>query len=201
MDANSNQAALIRSDSVIPLSQRRFDWLFLGFFLLNFFFITYMVDLEQLMVPDPSHYQPPIWPPVAMINLVHSYGTAFDPLLMARPVWWKMTIWLDVAFYGPFYAFAIYAFVRGREWIRIPALFYSGMMFADVFIILGEEMNGPHAAPNLPVVVMLNLPWLLMPLLLTYRMRREHPFTRVLDLSSTDRISEPLAREPLSQRM
>jgi hypothetical protein len=109
--------------------------------------------------------------------MVHHYGQTYDPLLLARPQWWKMTIWLDVLFYGPFYALAIYAFIRGREWIRLPAIFYSGMMFAGVFIILGEEAAGPHAAPDFPLVLALNLPWLLMPLLLTLRMRPEHPFT------------------------
>jgi hypothetical protein len=51
------------------------------------------------------------------------------------------------------------------------------MLFADVCIILGEEIAGPHAAPNLPVVAALNLPWLLVPILLTLRLRREHPFS------------------------
>src|SRR5512143_73269 len=114
----------------LPFSRRRADWIFVGFFLLNLLFITYIVDIEQLIIPDPSHFQQPPWPPAAMINMVHWYGNAFDPLLMARPVWWKMTIWLDVLFYGPFYVFAVYAFVKGRDWIRIPAIFYSGMLFA-----------------------------------------------------------------------
>ena len=160
----------------IPFSQRRVDWIFVSFFLINLFFITYIVDVEQLIIPDPRHFQQPIWPPASMVEMVHSYGTSFDPLLMARPQWWKMTIWLDVLFYGPFYAFAIYAFVKGKDWIRVPAIFYSGMMFADVFIILGEEVAGPHATPHLPMVLGLNLPWLLMPILLTLRLRREHPF-------------------------
>jgi hypothetical protein len=109
---------------------------------------------------------------------------------MARPQWWKQTIWLDVIFYGPFYAFAIYAFLRGREWIRLPAIFYSGMMFADVFIILGEEIAGPHASPHLGIVVALNLPWLLLPLALTSRLWHEHPFS--YELKETER---PASRE------
>ena len=160
----------------IPFSQRRVDWIFVSFFLINLFFITYIVDIEQLIIPNPHHFQQPIWPPASMIELVHSYGSSFDPLLMARPQWWKMTIWLDVLFYGPFYVFAIYAFVKGKDWIRVPAIFYSGMMFADVFIILGEEAAGPHATSHLPMVLGLNLPWLLMPILLTLRLRKEHPF-------------------------
>ena len=166
-------------NKAIPFSQRRVDWIFVSFFLINLFFITYIVDIEQLIIPDPSQFQQPLWPPVSMVKLIHAYGSSFDPLLMARPQWWKMTIWLDVLFYGPFYALAIYAFVKGRDWVRIPATFYSGMMFAGVFIILGEEFAGPHAGPNFPFVLALNLPWLLMPIALTFRLRKEHPFAQL----------------------
>ncbi len=160
----------------IPFSRRKLDWIFVGFFLINFFFITYIVDIEQLVIPDPGNFQQPIWPPASMVKLVHWYGSSFDPLLMARPQWWKMTIWIDALLYGPFYAFAVYAFIRGRDWIRIPTIFYSGMMLAGVTIILGEEFAGPHATPHLPLVVGLNLPWLLTPIFLTLRMLRDHPF-------------------------
>jgi len=164
----------------IPFSQRKVDWIFVGFFLINFFFITYIVDIEQLIIPDPNNFRQLIWPPQSMVQLVHWYGSSFDPLLMARPQWWKMTIWVDVLFYGPFYALAIYAFIKGREWIRVPAFFYSGMMFMGVTVILGEEFAGPYATPYLPLVLVLNLPWLLMPIFLTFRLRKEHPFTREL---------------------
>jgi EXPERA (EXPanded EBP superfamily) len=162
--------------NVLPFSRRKWDWVFVAFFLINLYFVTYVVDIEQLIIPDPYHYQQPPWPPAAMVNLIHGYGQMYDPLVMVRPQWWKMTIWLDVLFYGPFYIFAIYAFIRGRDWIRTPAIFYSGMMFADVFIILGEEAAGPHAAPNLLFVLLLNLPWLLIPIFLTLRLQKQHPF-------------------------
>jgi hypothetical protein len=173
---------------VLPFHKRKLDWFFVAFFLINLCFITYIVDIEQLIVADPAAAVQPIWPPAPMLRLIHAYGQAYDPLLIARPQWWKNTIWLDVVFYGPFYVLAIYAFVRGKDWIRIPAVFYSGMMFADVFIILGEEIAGPHAAPNLALVLALNLPWLLVPLLLTLRLRREHPFAR--EMSETQMATE-----------
>ena len=162
--------------SPVPFSQRKVDWIFVSFFLINFFFITYIVDIEQLIIPNPDNFQQPFWPPPAMIQLIHWYGHAFDPLLIARPQWWKMTIWMDVLLYGPFYLLAIYAFIKGRDWIRVPAIFYSGMMFMGVTVILGEEIAGPHATPHLPLVLGLNLPWLLVPIFLTLRLRREHPF-------------------------
>jgi len=164
--------------STIPFSKRKADWIFVGFFLINLFFITYIVDIEQIIIPDPLHFRQPVWLTVSMVKLIHWYGSSFDPVLMARPVWWKMTIWIDSLFYGPFYAFAIYAFIKGRNWIRIPAIFYAGMMFTGVTVILGEELAGPHATPHLPLVLGLNLPWLLVPFLLTARLWKEHPFSR-----------------------
>jgi emopamil binding protein len=163
-------------DNVIPLRQRKYDWFFIGFFLINLFFITYIVDIEQLIISDPYQYTQPLWPPAPFVQMIHNYGNSLDPLLMARPQWWKDTIWLDVLFYGPFYIAALYAFIKGKNWIRIPAVFYSGMMFADVFIILGEEIAGSHATPHLLAVLMLNLPWLLIPLLLTIRLWHDKPF-------------------------
>jgi hypothetical protein len=169
------EAAMI--EDTVPFRARKADWFFVAFFLVNLFFITYIVDLEQLVIPDPSNFKYPAWPPVLFVDMVHSYAGSLDPLLLARPVWWKMTIWLDVLFYGPFYAFAIYAFIKGRDWIRIPAIFYAGMMFAGVFIILGEEYAGPHASPHFLRMLGLNLPWLLVPLLLVYRLHAASPFS------------------------
>lgn len=159
----------------MPLRRRPLDWLILAFLVLNATFITYIVDIEQLVIKDPSNFDYPAWPPPAMVDLVHSFGNSGDPLLLARPPFWQMTIWIDVLFFGPFYFFAIYAFIRGRNWIRVPALVWSGMMLSNVLIILMEERYGVHASPNFTKVLLANLAWLLMPLLMIWRMRRE-PF-------------------------
>src|SRR5690348_13114452 len=65
----------------IPLSRRRRDLLFIVFFLINLLFITYIVDIEQIIIPDPAHFQYPIWPPAPLVDMVHSYGRMYDPLL------------------------------------------------------------------------------------------------------------------------
>ena len=88
----------------VPLRDRKIDLLFLAFFVVNLFFITYIVDLEQLVIADPAHFSYPVWPPAPLIDLVHWYGSHYDPLLMARPPFWRMTIWIDVICFGPFYA-------------------------------------------------------------------------------------------------
>ena len=161
----------------VPLRQRWWDLAFVIFFVVNLGFITYIVDLEQLVIADPAHFTYPAWPPAPLVDLVHWYGSHYDPLLMARPPFWRMTIWIDVVLFGPFYAFAIYAFIRGREWIRVPALVWSGTMLANVLIILMDERYGVTPAPNFPMVLSANLAWLAFPLLMIVRMRRDRPFS------------------------
>jgi hypothetical protein len=68
--------------------------------------------------------------------------------------------------------------VKGKEWIRVPAIFWSGIMFANVSIIMFEEFFGPHATPARGIVTLANLPWWLLPFVVTWRFGREHPFTR-----------------------
>ncbi len=163
----------------IPLRERPFDLLIIAFFVINLLFITYIVDIEQIIIADPYHFAYPLWPPAPAVDAIHWWGSAFDPLLMARPVWWKMTIWIDVLAFGPFYAVATYAWARGRDWIRLPSLVYSAVMLTNVSIILGEELAGPHAAPHFPIVLLANLAWLLVPLAIIARMwRLPTPFTR-----------------------
>jgi hypothetical protein len=163
----------------IPLRDRPLDWVILAFFVLNLGFITYIVDLEQLVIASRAHFEYPLWPPRPLVDLVHWWGDSFDPLENARPAWWRATIWIDALLFGPFYAFAIYAIVKGKEWIRIPAIFWGGMMFAIVTIILFEESFGPLRSPALGTVFAANLPWWLLPLFVTWRFAKDaHPFSK-----------------------
>jgi EXPERA (EXPanded EBP superfamily) len=156
-----------------PLRARRLDWVILAFFAINLGFITYIVDIEQLTIADSAHFDYPLWPPRPFVDLVHWWGHHFDPLLMARPPWWRATIWLDSLLFGPFYAVAIWAIWKGKEWIRVPAIFWAGVMFANVSIIMFEELLGPYRTPEPFVVTMANLPWWSLPFLVTYRFARE----------------------------
>ena len=43
---------------VIPLRERPLDVLLLVFFAINLFFVTYIVDIEQLVIADRAHFVP-----------------------------------------------------------------------------------------------------------------------------------------------
>lgn len=161
----------------LPLSKRPMDIAIIVFFCINLFFITYIVDLEQLVIPDADHFTYPAWPPAALVDLVHWYGHNFDPVLIARPAWWRATIWIDSIFFGPFYVFGIYAFAKGKNWIRLASIMWASVMLTNVFIILFEEMFGEHASPQLPRVFLSNAAWVIFPIIVLVRMwGRVQPF-------------------------
>lgn len=173
---------------VIPLRERKADIVILFFFWINIVFITYLFDAEQLIVPDTSlagtpEYVYPPWPPKPVVDAAYWWGNHFDALLMARPMFWRMTIWIDLVLFGPFYLVAIYAYTKGKDWIRIPSIIYASVMMTNVTIILGEEFFGQWAAEtNLQraAVVSANAQWFLIPAFIIYRMwmAGERPFTR-----------------------
>ena len=156
----------------LPLSKRPIDIALIVFFCVNLFFITYIVDVEQLVIPDAYHFTYPVWPPAKMVDLVHWYGHNFDPVLMARPAWWRATIWIDSIFFGPCYAIAIFAYWKGKNWIRFGSIMWASVMLTNVSIILFEEVSGEHASPHLGRVFLSNAAWVIFPLIVLYRMWR-----------------------------
>jgi hypothetical protein len=87
-----------------PLSQRKRDVLILAFFAVNLVFVTYIIA-------DPYHFDYPVWPLPFVVDLIYQWGSNFDPVLMARSMWWRMTIWINPIFFGSLYVAAIYAYI------------------------------------------------------------------------------------------
>jgi len=165
----------------IPLRRRPLDAGLLIFFVFNLLFVSYVISLEQIAIKNPAAFTPPLWPPRSAVALIHWWEKTYDPLLWARPAWYRATIWIDVLLFGPFYAAAIFAFARAREWIRVPSLIWAGLMFANVTIILFDELFGEHASPHPWIVIGSNASWLIVPIIMVWRMARTpHPFTEKL---------------------
>jgi hypothetical protein len=71
---------------------------------------------------------------------------------------------------------------------------YASALLTIVLVILGEEIAGTHATPHFPIVLLANLPWLLIPIYIIYRMwRYPEPFTlpaRTIEESVPQTLSE-----------
>jgi hypothetical protein len=167
-----------RIRTTIPLSRRKIDLLPIAFFLVNVLFTIPLIDLEQVLIADPAERARARWPPDGMIDRVHAYGEAYDPLVMARPLWYRATLAWQAVLFWPFYVVAIYAFVRGRDWIRTPSLLWAGSQMTIVMLPTVHQVMGPHATDHLAVVLALYHPWIVVPLVVIARLwRSEHPFS------------------------
>jgi hypothetical protein len=184
--------------STLPLSERKYDWIFIIFFSV-FVFTSFAADMvNAIMRPDPeSSY---FWAR-AVYNL---YAHGNDPLLIANPMFLRMMTAISAFLFGPFYIVLVFAFVKGKNWIRPFALVYAGMIVESMIVLLGVEFTGDlelfkvmgaggaksaealaeaGLTPSLKVInpgkfLLFNLPYKLLPIVLAVRMWRPKPFSR-----------------------
>jgi hypothetical protein len=171
----------------IPLRERQRDWFFVVMFAI-FASTSFLSDTANTVGrPNPHSHNP-------MARFVYDHVGGIDPVLIANPRAVQLIVGFGSAMlFGMFYLVLIYAFVRGREWIRLPAIFYAGMVVMGTGVYLGVDILGDaplfaqacgpgsgfdykSARPLLSVAV--NGLYPLVALLLVARMWRAHPFTR-----------------------
>eukprot|EP00700_Malawimonas_jakobiformis_P002402 EC724042.1.p1 GENE.EC724042.1~~EC724042.1.p1 ORF type:complete len:187 (+),score=43.90 EC724042.1:61-621(+) len=168
------------SRGAVPFLKRPADVAIVVFFVIAFF-IVFLLDLEQVAISDPSiPFDYPLMPPKFFVDLIHWWGRTYDHVLWVRETWFKATIYIDLFYFAPFYLVAIPAFILGKDWIRMPTMFWSGVMFTIVTCILAEEVWGAHASPDIAVILAAYGPYWLAPLLIALRMfvGGSHPFSR-----------------------
>jgi len=139
------------------------DYVFLIYFAIHIP-ITILVDAHAL-VPDRNIF------PQATIDAVDWYIKEFGDFLMAEPpLWFQSLVWAEMLLQLPFFFFAVYAFAKCRNWIRIPALLY-GMHLVTVMIpILFETLFTPMNPQHRIKMLSIYLPWFLIPLAILIKM-------------------------------
>jgi hypothetical protein len=60
----------------------------------------------------------------------------------------------------------------------MPSIIYASVMLTNVTIIMSEEIWGQYATPHLASVIGANASWVIIPLLVLFRMRKD-PFPAV----------------------
>ena len=156
------------ADRTSPLSSRKRDWFFVcafSFFAFSSFFSDAWHGLDLL---DETSF----W---GRANLW--YGRiAGDDFLLGDHDFARYSTLISGFVYGPFYLALVYAFVKGKNWIRTPAFLYVGAMLHGYF----EFMWWEHALgepPRVPLVFWaFNAPYGIVPILLAVRMWKPEPF-------------------------
>jgi hypothetical protein len=108
------------------------------------------------------------------------YAHSFDPVFLDPPLWLRIMCGIDAYLFGACYPAFIYAFVKGRNWVRIPALIYGSAIVYSTLVYFGWEFLDPanRAHANLLAVFIVNIPYTVVPLLLMWRVRHETPFVQ-----------------------
>ncbi|MET4781745.1 DUF2781 domain-containing protein [Glaciihabitans sp. UYNi722] len=159
----------------LPLRQRPIDIFFICIF--SVFIVTCIISdsVEGLgldQVADSTNL---------LVQWNFTYSSNFDPLYQAHPLWLRFISGTSAFIYLPFYVILIISLAKGWNRIQLFAVIYATMIISLTAIpIFGVEFfGGPgERTPNPLVFVLYNGPYVLVPLLLLIRMRKEKPFTR-----------------------
>lgn len=165
--------------SLPPLSMG--DKALVGWFVLGTA-ITFLIDMEQVLIDDPSTYgvagPKPAWPPEPCVRAIHWWGRTADKLVLARPAWFQVAIWLEVFVQAPFYVLAILAFLRQQSWIRVPAIIYSTVLLTIMCLVLSEQYSGAHKTDKPWLVTAVYGAYVVMPIVVLARVRHAEVFPR-----------------------
>ncbi|MBV6622509.1 MAG: DUF2781 domain-containing protein [Rivularia sp. (in: Bacteria)] len=163
---------MYQSKLFLSLEKRFFDYLLIicfSFFACTSFFTSSFIALNLPLTPESKNF---------LIRGLYWYGQNIDPALIKNPLSLQIQSFIDVFIFGPFYLLLVYAFIKGKNWIRVPAIIYVSAITYSMILYLGIEFMGDYPPNNYLVFLAINLPYLLIPLALGYRMRKTYPFSK-----------------------
>jgi hypothetical protein len=113
------------------------------------------------------------WPP---LRALHTWAVQQEPAHLDPPPVLVASCLFDGLFQAPVLLFVIWGLVRRRAWVRALGLFYAGAAVTNMFFYFTTTFLGPTPPPHLAVYLPFNLPWLLAPALLAWRLLPAAPF-------------------------
>lgn len=156
--------------SPLPLRRRPLDAGLAAFFSISVLYGFLFSLPEGLGVPVAPDSP---WSP---LRALHGWAVAQEPAHLDPPPILIANCLLDGFVHAPFLCVLVFALVRGREWIRVPAFLYVGSAVTNMALYFTQTFLGPHPPPDLPTYLAFNLPWLVMPVVLGVRLRHARPF-------------------------
>ena len=159
----------------LPLRKRGWD-----IFFIVFFSWAIVSCITSDAIPTLGIEQAPDSPNI-LAQWNYAYASVNDPLFLNPPVWMRIVTGLSAFVYSIFYVVLIYALVKGKNWIQLPAVIYATLIVGITgIIVFGVEFFGEPEwrTPNPVGFFLINAPYVFIPLLLLIRMRKPLPFTR-----------------------
>jgi hypothetical protein len=108
------------------------------------------------------------WPP---LRALHGWAVAQEPAHLDPPPTLIASCLFDGFFQAPALLLVIYGLARLRPWLGRFGIFYAGAAITNMTFYFAETFLGPHPPLHLGTYLPLNLPWLLAPAILVWRLR------------------------------
>jgi hypothetical protein len=164
---------------------RSIDQLIIGTFIVFFIFaitIDYINSVapvnEEIRHENTSKW---LWPPQFVFKLFYWWSENVDPILLHNNYLVKYLTCLSPFLFAPFYLISIYAIYYKHQWIRIPIILFSLILFFDLNYFFYQASFGKEKTKNLFLFTLAYGYYQLFPLILIYRFWPKNVFKNTND--------------------
>jgi hypothetical protein len=154
------------------IDRRPVDYALIAFFVISILYGLLYSLPEGLGIPV-SPDSP--WPP---LRSLYSWAVAQEPAHLNPPDSLIATTLFDGFLQSPLLFFIIYGLWRRRGWVRPLSLIYAGAGVTNMLMYFTTTFIGPTPPPHPAIYLPFNLPWLIAPAVLGWRMLRTQPAAR-----------------------
>ncbi len=154
---------------------RLVDHWFITYFLLNLSLVVLVFDVAIIFCPDPNLTCSILYISEENIKQLYDFAKENDQVMYHHRTWYLVTLYFGLFLWGPYYLFAIYGFIKKRNWIRIPTIIYSSILLFIMTQGISEQIWGEFQTTDIVQMFQNNLMHIVTPILLLIRMS-DQPF-------------------------
>ena len=147
------------------MTRHRLDYVFLPFFVIGIGYGALFSLPEALGVPVSADSP---WPP---LRWLHTWAVEHEPQHLDIPPALQAAILYDGFVQVPLLIVLTIGFwtLKSWPWLRTVGLVYAVGAVVNMYFYFMQTFLGPDSPPHLTTYLLLNLPWLIVPMLLAYR--------------------------------
>lgn len=146
------------------LARHPLDWALVPFFAVSVVYGALFSLPEGLGLPVAPDSP---WPP---LRALHGWAVTQEPTHLDPPLGLIASTLFDGFVQTPLLVALTVGLVRRRGWARPVGLLYAGAAVVNMWFYLFETLGGPAPPRQLGTYLPFNLPWLIAPMLLGFRL-------------------------------
>ncbi len=94
----------------------------------------------------------------------------WDPIFMDIPLWLRVLCSIEVFVFGPLYIICAIGLIYNCKWMIHIGNLFAGALIYSTIVYFAMEFIDPIPTTNLLMVLIVNIPWTMMPIMLSWYM-------------------------------